>query len=96
MEKTVDKYAKDGITIEAISLIDAVVGFAPEVLAKYVNITPKRVEALRADARDGQAEYKLNGTVVGGYLTELLYAEMGQKVNGRLRALKQKVERSVA
>lgn len=93
--KTVDRYASNGITIEAISLIDAVYSFDKESLAKHANITPKRIEALRADARDGQQEYKLNGTVIGGYITELLYKEMGQKINGRLRALKNKVVREL-
>lgn len=90
-QKSLDRYAKMGITIEAVSLIKAVYDFAPEVLAKHAHISHKKITDYLNESKDGDVQCKTQGTVVGGYLVELLAAEMGIKINGRLSALKNKV-----
>lgn len=94
-KKTIDRYAKQGITIEATALIKAVFDFSPELMAKYVHISQKKIDALISGATDGDANHKRDGAIIGGYLTELLAQEMGLKINGRLRALKNKIEREM-
>jgi len=90
--KALDRYAKQNITIEATALIRAVFNFAPELLSKNANISKKRIDALCNGAVDGDESHKRQGCVIGGYLVELLNKEMGIKINGRLGALRAKVE----
>jgi hypothetical protein len=94
-KNTIDRYAKQGVTIEATSLIKAIYDFAPDVLAKHVHISPRKIEMLLMTATDGNSTQKRDGAIIGGYLTELLAQEMGVKINGRLRALKNKIEREI-
>lgn len=95
-QKTVDQYAKKSITIDAISMISALYDFAPAMFNKHTRISKARIDAYMAGGFSADESIKLNGVVLGGYITELLAQEMGQKVNGRLRALKNKVAREVA
>ena len=94
-KKTVDKYAGNGITVEASAFIMAVYDFAPDALNRHVTLSPKLISKLIDQNTDRHAQSSHNGTVVGGYITELLYEELGQKVNGRLRALKNKIARTL-
>lgn len=94
-KKSIDRYAKQSITIEATALIQAVYDFNPQALKKYVHISEKKIKRLTDGATEGDEKLKLNGTIIGGYLTELLSEAMGQKVNGRLKALRAKVERKI-
>jgi hypothetical protein len=89
----VDRYASQGVTIDAVSMIMALYDFAPDVLHKHARISRERMEAYANSGTDGDETYKREGAVIGGYITELLAHEMGMKINGRLRALKQKVLR---
>lgn len=95
-QKAIDRYASQSITIEATSLIRALYDFAPDLLAKYAHISSKKINDYMAEAIDGDEKCKRDGAVIGGYLTELLAEEMGIKINGRLRALRMKVQREVA
>lgn len=95
-QKTINRYAKQGVTIEATSLIKAIYDFAPDVLAKHARISQRKIEMLLMTATDGNSTHKRDGAIIGGYLTELLAQEMGVKINGRLRALKNKIEREIA
>lgn len=87
-----DRYAKQGIKIDAVATITALYTFAPNVLRKHARITQDRIDAYRAEGWDGDDRHKSAGAVIGGYLTELLASEMGIKINGRLHALKHKIE----
>lgn len=95
-QRALDRYAQDKITIEATSLIRAIYDFAPELLAKYAHISKKKINDYMAEGVNGDEKHKRDGTIIGGYLVELLAEEMGLKINGRLRALRMKVEREVA
>ena len=94
-KKTVDKYAGNGITVEASAFIMAVYDFAPDALNRHVTLSPKLISKLIDQNTDIHAQSSHNGTVVGGYITELLYEELGLKINGRLRALKNKIARTL-
>lgn len=95
-QKTIDKYAKNTIMIDAVSMISAIYDYAPAMLHKHTRISKARIDAYIAGGTSRDKAIKLNGVIVGGYITELLAQEMGQTVNGRLRALKNKVAREVA
>jgi hypothetical protein len=90
-----DRYAKQSLTIEAVALIKAVYDFAPEILAKHAHISQKKITDYLNESKDGDARFKTQGAVVGGYLVELLAKEMGIKINGRLGALKNKVQNEI-
>lgn len=90
-----DRYIKESLTIEAVALIRAVYDFAPEILAKYAHISQKRIKDYGAESALGDDKFKMQGAVVGGFLVELLAKEMGIKTNGRLTALKNKVQREI-
>lgn len=87
-----DRYASQSVTIDAVSTIMALYEFAPEILHKHARLSRERIEAYRMSGTFGDEKYKRDGAVIGGYLTELLAKEMGMKINGRLRALKHKIE----
>lgn len=93
--KAVDHYAKNKIKFDAVHTIIALYGFDPDMMAKYAKIKQHMIDTYESEGVSDNDRYCSNGTVVGGYLLELLYEEMGMKVNGRLRALKQKVEREL-
>jgi len=90
--KSIDRYAKQSVVIEATHLIRAVYDFNPSALEKHAHISKRKIDALSRGAVDGNDEHKRNGAVIGGHLTELLSERMGTKINGRLRALRSKVE----
>jgi hypothetical protein len=90
-----ERYAKHSLKIDAISTVVALYEFLPEVLHKHARIRKEQIDAYATEGNDGDEVNKTAGAVFGGYLTELLAAEMGIKVNGRLRALKHKVERNL-
>lgn len=87
----IDRYAKQNLKIDIISTVVALYGFDPDVLAKHAKIKPEMIDAYRMEG-DAGSNAKRAGAVVGGYMAELLAAEMGIKINGRLRALKNKIE----
>lgn len=89
--KALDRYAKQKLSIEAVSMIKALYDFTPEILAKHAHISHKKITDYLNESKEGDAKLKTQGAVIGGYLTELLAAEMGIKINGRLSALKNKV-----
>lgn len=93
--KAVTRYASQGITIDAVSVIVSIWEFRPEVLAKHVHISKRRIDDYINESKFVDSNYKTNGAVIGGYLIELLSEEMGSKINGRLRALKSKVQREL-
>lgn len=90
-KKALDRYTKQNISIEAVSTIKAIYDFAPEILAKHAHISHKKITGYLNESKEGDDKFKTQGAVIGGYLTELLAAEMGIKINGRLSALKNKV-----
>lgn len=90
-----DRYAKHSLKIDAISTVVALYKFAPEVLHKHVRIRKEQIEAYASEGNDGDEGNKTAGAVFGGYLVELLAAEMGIKINGRLAALKEKIVREM-
>jgi len=92
-QRSLDRYALQSVTIDAVSTIMAIYSFAPDVLHKHARISRERMEAYAKSGTVGDEKYKRDGAVIGGYITELLAEEMGMKINGRLRALKQKVLR---
>jgi hypothetical protein len=89
---SLDRYASKGINIDATATVMALYSFAPDILHKHARISQQRIEAYRSEGNDGDEKLKSAGSVIGGYLTELLAKEMGMKINGRLRALKHKIE----
>lgn len=91
-QRALDRYAKQNVHIEAVSMIKALYDFAPEVLAKHAHISHRKITDYLNESKEGNDKLKTQGTVIGGYLIELLAAEMGIKINGRLSALKNKVE----
>ena len=90
--KSIDRYAKQKVVIEATHLIRAVYDFNPSALEKHAHISKRKIDSLSRGAVDGNDEHKRNGAVIGGYLAELLSGYIGIKVNGRLRALRSKIE----
>lgn len=94
-QKAVDHYAKNKIKFDAVHTIEALYGFDPDMMSKYAKIKQHMIDTYKSEGVSDNDRYCSNGTIVGGYLLELLYEEMGMKVNGRLRALKQKVEREL-
>lgn len=95
-QKALDRYAKQKLTIEAVSMIKALYDFAPDVLAKHAHISKRKISDYLDESKDGDAKFKTQGAVIGGYLIELLAAEMGIKINGRLSALKNRVDNYVS
>ncbi|MDD2267484.1 hypothetical protein [Sulfuricurvum sp.] len=91
-QKALDKYGKGSIHFDAVTYVHAIYSFAPDLLHKHARISKEKIDAYMAGWIDGKQSSRNNGAWIGGYLTELLAAEMGMKINGRLRALKQKVE----
>lgn len=95
-QKALDRYAKQKLTIEAVSTIKALYDFAPDVLAKHAHISKRKITDYLDESKEGDVKLKTQGAVIGGYLIELLAAEMGIKINGRLSALKNKVDNYVS
>lgn len=94
-QRALDRYAKQKLTIEAVSMIKALYDFAPDVLAKHAHISNRKITDYLYESKEGDDKFKTQGAVIGGYLTELLAEEMGVKINGRLSALKNKVENRI-
>lgn len=93
--ETLEKYIDEKLTIDAISIIMAVYQFAPDILASKTKMTKQKMEAYAKGGSEGDEKHKTHGCIVGGHLVELLSKEMGIKINGRLKALKAKVERDI-
>lgn len=95
-QRALDRYAKQNVHIEAVSMIKALYDFAPDVLAKHAHISKRKITDYLNESKEGDDKLKTQGAVIGGYLIELLAAEMGIKINGRLSALKNKVDNYVS
>ena len=95
-KQALDRYAKQSVVIEATHLIQAVYDFNPVALGKHAHISKRKIDALSRGAVDGSNKHKRNGAIIGGHLVELLSERMGVKVNGRLRALKNKVKKEIS
>lgn len=91
-KKALDRYAKQSVTIDAVATVTAIYNFRPQLLAKHAHISSKRIEAYKMDNDKGDAKFQRQGAVIGGYIIEILAEEMGIKINGRLGALKNKVQ----
>lgn len=91
-KNALDRYAKQSITIEAVSIVTALYEFDKNVLT---HISNRKMDAFKMEAKDGNEDCKRAGYVIGGFLRELLAKEMGIKINGRLMALKNKVENGI-
>jgi len=91
-QKAINRYAGQSVTIEAVSLIKAIYDFAPDLLAKFAHISNKKITSYINESKDGDNTFKRQGAVIGGFLIETLALEMGIKINGRLSALKNKVQ----
>lgn len=92
---TLSRYAKQAISIDVVTTVVAIYEFYPEVLHKHTRIKKELIDAYVAEGPTVDDENRIAGAVVGGYIVELLAAEMGIKINGRLHALKGKIERQL-
>ncbi|MDD2267665.1 hypothetical protein [Sulfuricurvum sp.] len=94
-KSTVDRYAAQNVSFDANESIRALWEYNPQMLKKYAKIKERYALAYINDGVPGSDKLQSAGSVIGGYITEMLDKEMGIKRNGRLAALKNKISHAV-
>lgn len=89
---SVDHFSKQHITIDAVSLIEAIYLFNENILTKHAKIRRTDLDPYRYENTKSDYSISLNGTLVGGHLMGLLAEEMRISFNGKLRALRLRIE----
>lgn len=92
---TVDWYAAQNVSFDANKCVRALWEYNPQMLQKYAKIKERYVMAYVNEGIAGSDKLQTAGSVIGGYMTEMLDKEMGIKRNGRLAALKSKVNHAI-
>lgn len=90
--EAIDHFAKQKLKIDAVSLVESIYLFNENILNKYAKIKRDDIDAYRNEHHNDNSATVLNGTAVGGHLMGLLSKEMGVEFNGKLRALRLKIE----
>jgi len=91
-QSTIDKYAKQQLKIDAVAMIESIWLPNESILTKHARLNRSRIDAYRFEHEAGDRIARTDGTAIGGYLLELLAEEMGEKVNGKLRALRLRIQ----
>jgi hypothetical protein len=91
-KESIDHFAKQKLKIDAVSLIESIYLFNENILTKHAKIRRNDLDAYRFENQNADKEVVLNGTATGGHLMGLLMREMGIAVNGKLRALRLRIE----
>lgn len=90
--QSVDHFAKQHLKIDAVSLIESIYLFNENILTKHAKIRRDDLDAYRYENTAHDYTASVDGTAVGGHLMGLLMREMGIEVNGKLRALRLRIE----
>lgn len=90
--EAIDHFAKQHLKIDAVSLIESIYLFNESILAKHARVKRDDIDAYRYENTAHDYTASVDGTAVGGYLMGLLAAEMGITFNGKLRALRLRIE----
>lgn len=93
--KAINKFLKDNLTVDASELIYAIYGLTSDILHKHTPISKGKIDEFMSDSAVGDSNHKRNGAVTGGYIVQLFNEAIGVKINGQLKALKNKIEREV-
>lgn len=90
--ESIDHFAKQKLKIDAVSLVESIYLFNENILNKHAKIKCEDIDAYRNEQHNENSATVLNGTAVGGHLMGMLSKEMGIEFNGKLRALRLKIE----
>lgn len=90
--ETIEHFAKQKLKIDAVTLIEAVYLMNENIILKHTTIKREDIDAYRFENDRVDEETYRNGTAIGGHLMGLMMREAGVQVNGKLRALKLKIE----
>lgn len=90
--ETIDHFAKQKLKIDAVTLIEAVYLMNEKIITKHTNVKRADFDAYRFENQMRDDETYRNGTAIGGHLMGLMMREAGVAVNGKLRAMKLKIE----
>lgn len=90
--QAIDHFSKQHLKIDAVSLIESIYLFNEKILTKHARIRRSDLDSYRDEYPERDPDTSLDGTAVGGYIMGLLMREMGIEVNGKLRALRLRIE----
>lgn len=90
--ESIDHFAPQNLKIDAVTLIEAVYLMNENIILKHTTIKRSDIDAYRFENSKNDEETYRNGTAIGGHLMGLMMREAGVKVNGKLRAMKLKIE----
>lgn len=91
--KTIDRFSKDSLKVEASELIYAIYGITHEILHKHTPISKKKIDDFMSETIKENAEHSRNGAIAGGYIIQIFSESIGIKMNGSLKAIKNKIAR---
>lgn len=90
--ETIDHFAKQKLKIDAVTLIEAVYLMNENIILKHTTIKRDDIDAYRFENDMVDEETYRNGTAIGGHIMGLMMREAGVQMNGKLRAMKLKIE----
>lgn len=90
--ETIEHFAKQKLKIDAVALIEAVYLMNENIILKHTTIKRDDIDAYRFENDMVDEETYRNGTAIGGHIMGLMMREAGVHVNGKLRAMRLKIE----
>lgn len=92
--ETIEHFKKQNLKIDVVSFVESIYLMNENIILKHTTIKREDIDEYRKSHNNPDTEIVLNGTAIGGHLMGLMMRESGITINGKLRAIRLKLEDS--